>query len=509
MSYPNSINTNYTYDAESRLTSLSARLGSTVVTDTGYLYDTVGNRTRKTTPGFNEDYGYDLASQLMNVKRTGATPGRWFLAYDKVGNRTSQQVDTAATLGNHDNVNRLLSRQVGGMLLFQGTVNEPAVVTVQGKPADVQASNSFTGAAQVTGGSTQVTVTAQDPSGNLRTNVYGVSVSGGSATYTYDAAGNLTQRVEGGYTWNYEWNATNQLTRVTKDSIELSRFVYDPFERRVEKVAGGTTYSYAHDREAIVRETRTGGTVLKYVHGPGLDEPLAREDSGGALEYYHADAIGSVLQRTNQAGAVIHSYRYDAWGSPEIGASEPGYAFTAREWDPEVGLYYYRARYYDANVSRFLSEDPAGFADGPNRYTYVRNQPANRIDPTGRQSKAEKEYCGDFRNWGNCSSGATCALAASILKWGDKDGSSDNAEKHCLWACCLARAEGALAAYAITAAHERGQSDPCKVQMDMTNNAAGIALGLANPNQSCFSLCDPQKGNLQCQTKQPPCRRPS
>jgi RHS repeat-associated protein len=58
-------------------------------------------------------------------------------------------------------------------------------------------------------------------------------------------------------------------------------------------------------------------------------------------------------------------------------------AYTGREWDPETGLYYYRARYYDPKVGRFISEDPIGFAGGPNLYAYVGSDPANAVDPFG------------------------------------------------------------------------------------------------------------------------------
>jgi RHS repeat-associated protein len=90
---------------------------------------------------------------------------------------------------------------------------------------------------------------------------------------------------------------------------------------------------------------------------------------------------------TDAAGNVVHSYQYDAWGNieAETGAPVDGvqYAFTGREWDPETGLYYYRARYLDPKVGRFISEDPIGLADGLNLYTYVHGNPVTRIDPTG------------------------------------------------------------------------------------------------------------------------------
>ena len=199
-----------------------------------------------------------------------------------------------------------------------------------------------------------------------------------------DPNGNLTTKTEGTDTWGYEWNARNELTRVTKNGVEQARFSYDPRGRRVEKVAGGVTISYTYDREDIIREVR-GAATFKYVHGLGIDEPLSREDASGALSYYHADGLGSIAKHTNQAGTVVHEYRYDAWGNIEAGSDEPGFAFTSRESDPDVELAYYRARYYSPKDGRFTSEDPIGFGGGANFYAYVANSPQNLVDPWGLQ----------------------------------------------------------------------------------------------------------------------------
>ena len=199
-----------------------------------------------------------------------------------------------------------------------------------------------------------------------------------------DSNGNLSTKTEGTDTWTYTWNAQNRLTKVEKNGAEQARFAYDPLGRRVEKVAGGVTISYTYDNEDILREVR-GSTTLKYVHGLEIDEPLAVDD-GTALSYYHFDGLGSVVKTTNGAGAVTLTRQYDAWGSLETGANEAGYAFTGREWDPETGIYYYRARYYDPKLGRFISEDPIGLSDGPNKYAYVQGNPVGRLDPYGLQA---------------------------------------------------------------------------------------------------------------------------
>jgi RHS repeat-associated protein len=76
--------------------------------------------------------------------------------------------------------------------------------------------------------------------------------------------------------------------------------------------------------------------------------------------YYHADQLGSIRAVTNQAGTVVNSYAYDAYGattaSSETIANPLRYAGEYQ--DAETGLYYLRARYYDPATQQFLSRDP-------------------------------------------------------------------------------------------------------------------------------------------------------
>jgi len=67
----------------------------------------------------------------------------------------------------------------------------------------------------------------------------------------------------------------------------------------------------------------------------------------------------------------------------KIGIYYNTYQYTGRRLDEETGQYYYRARMYSAEQSRFTTQDPAGMTDGPNMYAYVGNNPVNKRDPTG------------------------------------------------------------------------------------------------------------------------------
>jgi RHS repeat-associated protein len=305
-------------------------------------------------------------------------PNRYAYVYDPAGNRTAEQLDDAVTGASYNNRNQLMSRQAGGALLFRGSLNEQATVMVQGKPAQVAVDNSFVGSAQASSGTSSVVVTATDPSSNTRTNTYQVTESGATSTYTYDFNGNLTS--DG--TKTYEWNAENRLTAVKQGGSPLASFTYDGSGRRASKTVGGVTASYIYDGAQFLEERPSAGTPKRYVYGLGIDRPLAQA-VGGATSYFVADHLGSITQVTDNSGAPTLTREYDPWGNLLQGSTTGGYAFTGREWDPETGLYYYRARYYDPAVVRFVSQDPVGLVGGSNLYRYALNNAIRHSDPGG------------------------------------------------------------------------------------------------------------------------------
>lgn len=166
----------------------------------------------------------------------------------------------------------------------------------------------------------------------------------------------------------------------------LDTFAYDPFGRRIEKISPTTTSIFAYDGDNLIEETNSSGTVVaRYSQGLNIDEPLAMLRSS-TTSYYEADGLGSITSLSSGAGALAQTYTFDSFGkqTASSGSLTNPFQYTARESDPETGLYYYRARYYDPSPGRFLIEDPLAFeSDDLNFYAYVANSPATDSDPLG------------------------------------------------------------------------------------------------------------------------------
>jgi RHS repeat-associated protein len=206
---------------------------------------------------------------------------------------------------------------------------------------------------------------------------------------SYDAHGHLVQRQSPQGTMRYEYDADGQLVKLVSASGVTTAFGYAPTGERVWKDDGeGRTY-YLYDGLALLEEVGEDGTSrAAYVHAPGIDRPLAMWRDG-QYYFYHADRLGSIALLTDSQGQVAAAYEYDAFGKlrAQQGAIPNAFTFTGREWDASTGLYYYRARYYDAGLGRFISTDPfpPRFEDPftLNPYLYVRNNPVGLVDPLG------------------------------------------------------------------------------------------------------------------------------
>ena len=170
---------------------------------------------------------------------------------------------------------------------------------------------------------------------------------------------------------------------------------YDVYDRRIAKSVDSDgdgnldleeRYVLDGDEIALVFDEE-GNLKERFLHGVTIDQVIAQENTDGSVYWALADNLGSVRYVLDNDGNIINSITYDAFG--EVTAeTDPSvdfrFGYTGRELDEETGQHYYRSRYYDSSVGRFISEDTIGFAGGDvNLYRYVGNNSINATDPTG------------------------------------------------------------------------------------------------------------------------------
>jgi len=317
--------TRYTWNKANQLTQIQFR-GET----TTYQYDVAGRLAQKTLPGgITQTYQYDAASRLTQVqyKKADGTPiDQLDLGYDAEGNITQKK-------------------------LANGSLNQDTALT-----ASFDAANRMTG----------------------------INVSGNTYALAYDANGNLigkTNTADANDSTVYTWDARNRLSGITAPGLAAS-FQYDPLGRRIERTVNGETTSYLYDGIQAIGEVRAGQTTA-LLTGLSIDEAIARYASSGRLAQL-TDQLGSVMRQIDEAGATQSRTAYSPYGEATTTGDDGGNSteYTARENDG-TGLYFYRARYYDPVLKRFISEDPIGTAGGVNLYAYVEGNPINMVDPTG------------------------------------------------------------------------------------------------------------------------------
>ncbi len=261
-----------------------------------------------------------------------------------------------------------------------------------------------------------------DRDANLRVNIesrdYDLATTrlksrAGSRYYTYDRAGNLVKDSlgGGGDTWVYGYDALDRLQVVRKNGSLIARYAYDVLSRRiVKRVYSGANAGYLrmiYRGSHVVAEADSGGVLtLGYTWTLGVDRLLAIHKYSDGTDYYVVqDALGSVrgLTKRDAGGTWQASWRYRVYGAvlDSAGAAPVAvrYRWTGRELDQETGLYYFRARYYDPAVQRFIQEDPIGYAGGLNLYGYGDGNPTNGRDPDGltatidRNAYDPNDYC--------------------------------------------------------------------------------------------------------------------
>ncbi|WP_333359333.1 RHS repeat-associated core domain-containing protein [Microcoleus sp. herbarium14] len=389
---------NYTYDDQDNLLSVSDTINGAAKGNTAYTYDTLNRISRITQSGNGVaskrvDFGYDDIGQIKSVNRYSDLSGSQLVrgsiyTYDAKnrldvlshGSGVSHDLD-------YDNGNRITKiTDVDGVTNY--TYDKNNQLTVADHSNSNKPDESF----------------SYDGNGNRNSSGYQTGTnnrlnSDGKYNYAYDDEGNLILRTEisTNKVTEYQWDYRNRLAGVFDKDVagnvtQNVGFKYDSQNRRISKKVGSNETRFVYDRDNVLFDFVVSGAnqpVLdkRYLFGAGVDQILAQESGNGTVLWGLTDQLGTVKDWVNNSGSVANHVRYDAFGGV-VSQSNAGlgsrYGFTGRELDSETGLYYYRSRYYNPGIGRFIGEDSVGFGGGDaNLYRYVGNSPIDSVDPFG------------------------------------------------------------------------------------------------------------------------------
>ncbi len=204
---------------------------------------------------------------------------------------------------------------------------------------------------------------------------------------TYDRNGNRLSRETRLGSTNFEWDSRNRLVGIREPNGTTTNLEYD-FTRSLVAMEYVTDSSQA--KTSFLYDTYTNvvfqsapGDGLSFLTGAGIDEHYAVASPDGGVFFALRNSIKSTVAEVDNAGLLVSKTSYEPFGGTP-GAGEQALPFRFAGRVPVASdFYYFRARYYDASVARFVSEDPIGVFGGSNLYSYVRNDPVSRTDPLG------------------------------------------------------------------------------------------------------------------------------
>jgi RHS repeat-associated protein len=419
--------TGYLYDANGYVSQITSANGSII----SYEHDVQGRITQQTEKanagsiGLTTKYSYDILGNLLTV--TDSRNRVTTITYDVVNRMATKTLPNGVkTVYSYDDLDRIINltyTKANGTVLLSETYTRNA----GGEPSKVLREDG------------SYTLYEYDAALRLSKEVV-YNPAGGlveSIEYSYDLDGKRTKKVDAAGTHNYNYNANGQLATVGQDGYvydadgrlqQFSRdgkvvvlshdaidhltqvsvngvntqYLYDAQGNRIGEISGGNTKNYlvapnlGNGLESTDLVTDGNGNVVSdYVYGGS--SIIARLDTNGEPIYYLTDSMGSVIGLVDGNGDRVSRITYDGFGevkSGDDGTSLGGdFRFQGQWLENESGLYYMRARDYDARTGLFLSRDAVDVqqqsVEAFNPYQFAYNNPLIYSDPSGLFSISE------------------------------------------------------------------------------------------------------------------------
>lgn len=355
--YPDNKKVSFEYDKLGRLTKVSDWNNAA----TQYSYNALGSLLKMIYPnGTVTDYTYDGGNRLTGIISQSPTAGiinhiEYIL--DKTGNRLQMVDNSGLTNYEYDSLYQLTKATYPDKTwtgYFYDSLGNRITKNENGN----------------------ITNYTYDPTSTLLE-------SAGNITFDWDANGNMSRKGNA----QYSFDSANRLTKVVKDNGDLIEFAYDGDGKRASKSVNKGKTSYDYDTVSAlpnVISEHSENSSQQYVYGNNIISTVTDKDP--TQKYYHSDGLGSTRELTDSTSKLASSYQYDAFGAirKQTGTVENDFLYTGQQFDPETGLYYLRARYYDPEIGRFITKDPIPQL---NLFTYANNSPINFYDPSGMSLK--------------------------------------------------------------------------------------------------------------------------